>query len=249
MITSSPKRMRHAAAGMTLALASLAAAGARADAASDDKRQALGEFTVAYRLAELWPQMVPKIARDSLPRLEDAARADIDADALPDAAGRAAAQARVAQLLPAGRKDLETSLLQKFDADELATWTAIEIYGRYFETQEIREITKFFASDTGQKVTTLGPTLIAEARKPGAGDVMARHFDQAELAQIAAFWHSPVGLKMSSTAEQVREDMHAHFAEKSEAAVQDVARRLATQAENGAAVGPAAAAASAVDSR
>jgi len=36
---------------------------------------------------------------------------------------------------------------------------------------------------------------------------------------------------MNETAEQVREDMHAHVVERSEAALQAVARRLATQAE------------------
>jgi uncharacterized protein len=242
MNTSFPKRPSRAARGLAFVLAALAAQAVQADPLSDDKRQALGDFTVAYRLAELWPQMVPKIARDSLPRLEDATRADIDADTLPDDAHRAAAQARVGPLLPAGRKELEAALLQKFDADELATWTAIEIYGRYFETQEIREITKFFSSDTGQKVTTLGPALIAEARRPGAGDVMARHFSEAELAEITAFWRSPVGLKMSATTEQVREDMHTHFAERSEAVVQAVARKVATAAEADAASAPEAAA-------
>ena len=214
-------------AGLALAAA---AALAGAQAPTDDKKQALGEFTSAYRLAELWPQMVPKIAHDSLPRLEDATRADIDADTAIPPERRAAAQARVERLLPAGRQELEAAL-RAFDADELAAWTAIEIYGKYFETQEIREITRFFSSETGRKVSTLGPTLIAESRRPGAGDVMARHFDEAELAQIAAFWQSPVGVKMNSTAEQVREDMHTHFDEKSEPVIQAVARHVATQAE------------------
>jgi len=38
-------------------------------------------------------------------------------------------------------------------------------------------------------------------------------------------------MKMNETAEQIREDMHAHFVERSEPSVQAVARRLATQAE------------------
>ncbi len=59
---------------------------------------------------------------------------------------------------------------------------------------------------------------------------MARHFDAKELAEIGAFWNSPTGLKMNATAEQIREDMHAHFIERSEASVQAVARDLATKA-------------------
>lgn len=237
MFPSPVKIAPRIAAGLALAMAATLVAAAQAAPVDDEKRQALGEFTAAYRLAELWPQMVPKIAHDSVPRLEDAVRADIDADALPDPERRAAAQAHVAPLLPAGRRDLE-SALRAFDADELAAWTALEIYGKYFETAEIREITSFFSSDTGRKVSTLGPSLIAESRKPGAGDVMARHFSEAELAQIAEFWNSPVGLKMSSTAAQVREDMHAHFTEKSEPAVQAIARRVATQAEADAGTAP-----------
>ena len=197
---------------------------------SDDKKQALAEFIVAYRLAEVWPQMAPKIAHDSLPRLEDATHADLDAHKFADSAHADAAHARVPALLPEGRRELEDAL-QRFDADELAAYTAYEIYAKYFDTEEIREITAFFDSDTGRKLAALGPTLIAEARKPGAGDVMPRHFDADERARIGAFWESPVGQKMHATAEQIREDMHAHFIERSEAALQAVARDLASKAE------------------
>ena len=217
-----------------LALAStLAIAASQAVSAAplpDDKRQALADFIVAYRLADAWPQMAPKIARDTLPRLEDATHADLDADAFPDRARSDAAHARVPSLLAEGRRELE-SALQRFDADELAAYTAYEIYAKYFETAEIRDLSAFFDSATGRKVTTLAPTILVEARKPGAGDVMARHFDAQELAEITAFWNSPTGLKMSATAEQIREDMHAHFIERSEAALQGVARHVATEAE------------------
>jgi hypothetical protein len=214
-------------------LCAIAATVAPASAATplpDDKRQALAEFIAAYRLAEVWPQMAPKIARDSLPRLEDATHADLDADKFPDAAHAEAAHARVPALLAEGRRELEDAL-QRFDADELAAYTAYEIYAKYFETSEIRELSAFFGSPVGRKVTELGPQILAESRRPRAGDVMARHFDAGELAQIAAFWNSPTGVKMSASAEQIREDMHAHFIESSEAAVQAVARDLASKAE------------------
>ena len=209
-------------------LCTLAAAAACASAApplSDDKKQALAEFVVAYRLPEAWPQMAPKIARDSLPRLEDATHADLDADKSTDTA-----HARVPALLAEGRRELEDAL-QRFDADELAAYTAYEIYAKYFETQEIRDISTFFGSPTGRKLNELAPTILAESRKPQAGNVMANHFNEQELAEIDAFWNSPTGQKMHASAEQIREDMHAHFIERSEAAVQTVARDLASKAE------------------
>ena len=214
-------------------LCTLAFAAAHAPAAPplpDDKKQALAEFVVAYRLADTWPQMAPKIARDSLPRLEDATHADLDADKFPDAARAEAAHARVPALLAEGRRELEDAL-QRFDADELAAYTAYGIYAKYFETEEIRQISAFFGSPTGRKLTDLAPTILAESRKPQAGNVMARHFDEKELAEIDAFWNSPTGQKMHETAEQIREDMHAHFIERSESAVQAVARDLANKAE------------------
>lgn len=223
-----PRRVRPLIA-LALAIAASAAA-AQAGAVDDGKRQALDEFIAAYRLAELWPRMAPKIARDSLPRLEDAVRADIDADPLPTPERRAAAQASVQRLLPQGRRDLEAAL-QSFDAGELAVHAAVQVYGKYFETAEIRQITAFFGSDTGRKLTNVAPALLAESRKPGAGDVMPRHFSESELNDITAFWNSPVGRKMNGTADLVREDMHAHFIEKSETAVQAVARAVATRAE------------------
>jgi hypothetical protein len=136
----------------------------------------------------------------------------------------------VPALLAEGRRELEDAL-QRFDADELAAYTAYEIYARLFETDEIRQISAFFNSPTGRKLTEQAPAIMVESRKPGAGDVMARHFDADELATITAFWNSPVGRKMNETAEQIREDMHAHFIERSEAALQAVARALATKAE------------------
>jgi len=216
-----------------LLLGALVLAGSRAAAApplADDKKQALADFVVAYRLAEAWPRMAPKIARDSLPRLEDATHADLDADRFPDAAAAAAAHARVPALLAEGGRELE-SALQRFDADELAAYTAYAVYARYFDTAEIREIATFFDSPTGRKLSTLGPTLVAESRKARGDNVMPRHFDASELAEIAAFWNSPVGRKMNETSEQIREDMHAHFIERSEPALQAVARGLADKAE------------------
>ena len=211
-------------------LGAVAALAHAAPPLADDKKQALADFVVAYRLADVWPQMAPKIAHDSLPRLENATHADLDADKFATREQADAAHARVPALLAQGRRDLEAAL-QQFDADELAAYTAYEIYAKYFETAEIRQISAFFDSPTGRKVTTLAPTILVESRKPGARDVMARYFDTNELSEIAAFWNSPVGLKMNTTAEQIREDMHAHFIERSEATVQAVARRLATRAE------------------
>jgi hypothetical protein len=214
-------------------LCTLVAATAPARAApplSDDKRQALEEFIVAYRLAEAWPRMAPKIARDSLPRLEGATHADLDADTFPDPAHAAAAHARVPALLAQGRREFEDAL-QRFDADELAAYTAYEIYARLFGTDEIRQISAFFDSPTGRKLTEQAPAILSESRKPGANDVMASHFDADELAAIGAFWNSPVGRKMNQTAEQIREEMHAHFIERSEPALQAVARDLAWMAE------------------
>jgi hypothetical protein len=221
-------------------LSALVAAPARAQSATppaDDKKAALAEFIVAYRLAEAWPRMAPKIARDSLPRLEDATHADLDHDRFATTAQADAAHARVPALLAQGRKDLQAAL-QRFDADEFAAFTAYEIYAKYFETAEIRQISAFFGSATGRKLTTLGPTIVAEGRRPGAVDPLDKHFDADERAEIAAFWQSPLGLKMNTTAERIREDMHAHFIERSEAALQAVARELASKAEadSGAAV-------------
>jgi hypothetical protein len=190
--------------------------------------QALDQFVEVYRLADAWPRMAPKIARDSLPRLEDAIHADLDADRAADAA-----HARVPALLPRGRRELESALLA-FDADEFARYTAGSIYGRYFDTAEIRQLNAFYGSPTGRKLTALGPEIVAEQRRTGA-DALARHFDAGELAQIAAFQASPVGVKLNQSARQVREDMHARFVERSEPALQALARRLATQAESDAA--------------
>ena len=211
-----------------LAFAWLAAL-AHADPLTDDKKAALRAFADAYGIAQLWPQLTPKIARDSMPRLREAALADIAADGL-DTEWQALSRARVDGLASAARTDLEDAL-RALDADELAAYTAFEIYAKYFETAEIRDMTAFFGSATGRKMAALSPAILAETHDPGGTNVMARHFNEDELREIAAFWKSPVGEKMSRTTLDVREEMHRHFIEISEPALQRLARRIASAAE------------------
>jgi hypothetical protein len=207
-----------------------AASVVHAQDAGDDDKQALRAFSDAYGIVELWPRMAPKIARDSLPRLREAAFADLAADPLADPGARARAEARLDGLVTAARGELEAAL-QTLDAAELADYTAFAIYARYFETAEIRAMTAFFGSPTGRKMTALSPAILAETRQPGSGQVLARHFSEAELREIAAFWASPLGEKMGRTALDIREAMHRHFIERSEPALQALARRLASKAE------------------
>ncbi|MGN6526475.1 MAG: DUF2059 domain-containing protein [Burkholderiaceae bacterium] len=235
-ILRTPAR-RLCAAGLAAAL-SLGGCAAPGQPPTDAaKSAALREFAAVYDVGADWPRLAPKIARDSLPRLEAAVHADIDADPLP-AADREAAHRRVPALLPQGRAELADAL-RAFDAAALSSYAAQAIYGKYFDTGELRAMAAFYGSSTGRKLSALTPELVAESRRPGAKDVMARHFDEAELREIAAFWASPAGTRMAASAESIREDLHARFVEDSEPALQAVARRLATQAE--ADDGPAAA--------
>lgn len=224
-----PHALAAAAAALLAAATPLRAQ--PADPSADaDRHAALQAFSEAYGLAQAWPRMVPKIAQDSLPRLRARALADIAADPLPDADARGRAAARVDTLLPAARGELE-SALRTLDADELAAFTAFEVYARLFETEEIKALTAFFGSPTGRKLNAEAPAVLAESRRPGAKDVMARHFGKDELREIAAFWSSPAGMKMARTADTVRDQVHEHFMARSEAALQEVARRVANAAE------------------
>ena len=212
---------------------------AHADPLSDDKQQALRDFSEAYGIARLWPQLTPKIARDSMPRLREAALDDIASDGL-DPEWQAVSRSRLDGLVPAARTELEAAL-HALDADELAAYTAFTIYAKYFEAAELRDMTAFFGSATGRKMAALSPAILAETRDPGGTNVMARYFSEDELREIARFWDSPVGAKMNRTALDVREDMHRHFMEVSEPALQRLARRLASEAEGRAETAPASA--------
>jgi hypothetical protein len=213
---------------LALAFAAWAAL-AHADPAADDRKQALREFSDAYGIAQLWPRLTPKVARDSMPRLREAALADLAADGL-DPEWLAVSRTRLDGLVPAARAELEAAL-RALDADELAAYAAFEIYAKYFETAELREMAAFFGSATGRKMAALSPEILAETRDPGGTDVMARHFSADELREIAAFWQSPVGEKMRRTSLDVRDALHRHFMEVSEPALQRLARRLAAEAE------------------
>jgi len=225
-------RLPHAlAAAAALLVAATPLRAQSADPAADaDRHAALQAFSQAYGLAQAWPRMAPKIARDSLPRLRERALDDIAADPLLDADARRRAAARLESLLPAARGDLEAAL-RTLDADELAAFTAYEVYAKLFETEEIKALTAFFGSPTGRKLNAEAPAVLAEARLPGAKDTMTRHFSEDERREIAAFWSSSVGMKMARTADTVRDQVHEHFMVRSDAAVRDLARRLADTAE------------------
>ena len=219
---------------------------AHAQTPADDKRQALHDFMDVYGVQEVWPQLTAKVARDSLPRLQEAALRDVDADALPDPDARERARARLETLVPGARTRLEAALNQ-LDTDELAAVTAYEVYAKFFETEEIRQLTAFFGSPTGRKLTALGPTINRESKRPGAQEAIAGHFSEQEMGEIAEFSRSPAGQKLHDTALDVRDAMHEQFMRLSEPAVQRLARDLADAAERGAGSAAASAPGSGID--
>src|SRR3954464_7446088 len=81
----SPPAMTTSRLRLLPALAfAFAASAVHAQDAGDDDKQALRAVSDAYGIVELWPRMAPKIARDSLPRLREAAFADLATDMAAD---------------------------------------------------------------------------------------------------------------------------------------------------------------------
>jgi hypothetical protein len=104
-----------------------------------------------------------------------------------------------AQLWPKLEKDIESRvdkatlselrteferLLAKF-ADE-ALKEAPKIYARYFDAQELRDITAFYRTSTGRKALQVMPKIMAEYAEYNASSLMARMQDFQREIQAAS---------------------------------------------------------------
>lgn len=209
------------ALALILLIASLAA---NANDDPEAKKIAIREFVASQNMTQSWPELIRVMSANGVQRIRQGA---IDAmrenSALPDA-DRARLLGAVDQMAPQASDELSDAL-RSLDATSLMQDVALQVYGKYFSAAELSAIAKFYSGEPGKKLLRLTPTLMAEAKKPGAAPA-ERYFTAAEITEINAFGASPAARKMKETAAVVRRETQDLYSVRSSAIVAPVIERF-----------------------
>lgn len=109
------------------------------------------------------------------------------------------------QIIPQASRELFDALMS-LDGKEVMEDVSVQVYGKYFTTDELTKLAKFYSSQTGKKLVRLTPTLLVEMKNSGGARAAERYFTPVELAEINAFNNSPPARRMQETAAAVRQD-------------------------------------------
>ncbi|GAB3242369.1 DUF2059 domain-containing protein [Chitinimonas naiadis] len=142
-------------------VAALMLGNARADEVSAEKRQAIQELIDTMNIKAMMPQMMAQITAQSGAMMKQTASTAIEQNKRLSAAQRKSALAQLDRELPALQADFNSSIA-KLDMASLMDEVMYSVYGKYFETQEIRDINAFYQSPTGKKLLAQMPLVMRD---------------------------------------------------------------------------------------
>lgn len=145
---------------LPLALSLLLMSGAHAADLPADKVQAIHELTETMHMKELAPMVAKQTAVAMHASLEKVMNDAVDRSSLSDDA-KQAAHDKLKTDLPEMLKAADTAMA-KFDFVGYMNDVMTEVYGKYFEVSEIRDITAFYHTPTGQKLLATMPKAMPE---------------------------------------------------------------------------------------
>ena len=197
-------------------------------ALSEQDKGDLHDFVAVQHMDEMWPQLYPKIASDTSRWVRQFAEADIAESAQLSQAQRAKAKDMLDRFMPAAQDDL-TAYLKAYDYRQLTDFLAVDVYGSLFEMSQIRQLTAFYKTPTGQKLQRETPAIMREM-KAGDKNVMERHFTKPEIAAVMAFYQSPAEQRVQATAPQVQARIKEFYEKQVEQEVHKLERQVVSQA-------------------
>lgn len=145
--------------------------GQAADPLPADKKKAIQEMIAVSNMKAALPQMIEQMSNQAQAAIRMQALQHIERDAKLNAEQKAAARQRVETELPLLMADMRNAL-NKANLPALMDEATFEIYGKHFETAEIRDITAFYRTPTGQKSLRLMPQISGESMRMVMGKVM-----------------------------------------------------------------------------
>ncbi|MFC4160234.1 DUF2059 domain-containing protein [Chitinimonas lacunae] len=144
-----------------------------------DKKAAIKELLDTMNLKAMVPQMVMMVQMQMGQMLPAVMMQRIDADKKLSAEEKAKRKAKLQADLPKMGAELREEM-GKIDLGGIIEDSIYTIYGKHFEAKEIRDVTAFYRSPTGQKMLKLTPQITAESMQLTSEKIMPKLLERAD---------------------------------------------------------------------
>lgn len=153
--------MPHALRLTLAALTALSLYGQAAETLPADKKKAIQELISVNKTRESAPQIIEQMVAQAGSAVRMQILQQIARHPTMTAEQKNAAQAKLDKELPNMQADMRAAL-QKANLPTLLEEISYEVYGKHFETREIRELSAFYRTPTGQKTLRVMPQVSGE---------------------------------------------------------------------------------------
>ena len=195
---------------------------------SEHDKTELREFASVQRVDDMWLQLCPKIASDTVRWVRQFAEEDIDASPDLSSSTRIRAKGMLDHFVPAAEADL-MGYLKSFDSRNFSEYLAIDVYGSLFEIREVRKLTAFYKTSTGQKLLSERSAITTEL-EAGEENLIGRHFSGDEIDEVMVFYRSPEQRHVQSKMAVVQERIETYYERQLDEEVHKLERQLADAA-------------------
>lgn len=175
-----------------------------------EDEQVVREFIASQRIVENWPGLVRAMSSNGAERIRKSAQIVIEKSDTTTAQDKKEIMSVVDSISEDAARDI-TEALRKMDYKKLFDEMGFRVYPKYFSIQELKQLTKFFSSPTGQKFLRLTPILATESKQAGNQNIMTRYFDSTEVNELTIFYQSEVARRMRATADLVKKETQPIF--------------------------------------
>lgn len=146
-----------------------------------DKKAAIKELLDTMNLKAMVPQMVMMVQMQMGQMLPAAMMQRIDGDKKLSDEEKAKRKAKLQAEFPKIGESLRTDMA-KIDFGGIIEDSIYTIYGKHFEAKEIRDVTAFYRTPTGQKMLKLTPQITAESMQLTSEKIMPKLLESADAA-------------------------------------------------------------------
>ncbi|WP_269531083.1 DUF2059 domain-containing protein [Chitinimonas sp. BJYL2] len=150
---------------------------------SAEKKQAIQELIDVMNMKAMLPQLLNQIAEQADMGMQAGMEAALKQNNKRDEAEQARLRQQLNEELPALKQDMR-QVLEQANLPALMDEILFEVYGKYFEAAEIRDITAFYKSPTGKKVLVTLPKITGESMQLTMARIMP--IVQAQLEKTQA---------------------------------------------------------------
>jgi hypothetical protein len=203
-------KLHHGLLGTFFCLCLALANPANAAETTKEMRAALQALSQSQRFDQTLGPMLDNIRANGVTEIREGARESLSKDPRLSAEDRTRVIQIVDELAPqmAARMDAE---FKKIDLSSLGTAMIEEVYPRYFNAEEIRELARFYASPAFHKTALFGLEVDRVHAETGQDkSVLWSRFEKQlspeEKRRIIVFYGSPLGRKLKELSPSIVSD-------------------------------------------